>query len=74
MISHKQRSDHILNFIKEHPAINVAMICRLAGGYDVFNFTNALNTGKRKISEQALPLFEKVLQDYGFEPLKEKDK
>lgn len=74
MISHKHRSDHILKFIKEHPAINVAMVCRLAGDYDVHNFTNALNGGMRKISRDKLPLFEKVLKDYGYEPLKEGDK
>jgi hypothetical protein len=70
MNEQKKRSDHIVKFVKSHPAINESMICRLAGGYDVCNFSNSLN-GKRLISKRALPLFEKVLKEYGFIPLKE---
>lgn len=64
-----QRSKHIIEFVLSHPALNTSMLCRLVGGYDAHNFANALN-GNRNISAEYVPRFEKVLIDYGYEPLK----
>lgn len=61
----KERSDYIIEWINSHPLINTAMLCRMAGGIDTGNFSNAM-VGNRLIPEKYLDAVERVLADYGF--------
>lgn len=69
-MTHKQRSDHIVNWINAHPLINYNQLCKMAGGADGGNFYRALRKmDNRLVSKQHIDAIERILQDYGFEPL-----
>lgn len=69
-MTHKERSNHIVNWIKEHPLINIHMLCQMAGSPDSSFFSRAINGKGRLVSRVHIDAIEKVLKDYGFKPLK----
>lgn len=69
MITHEQRSAHLVNWIVSHPLINVHQLCKMAGSQQSGNLHRALS-GERLVSRKYIAALEKVLKDYGFVPLK----
>lgn len=66
----REKSKHIFNWLKEHPLINIHMLCQMAGSPDSANFNNAMAGKNRLISKKYLHAIEKLLQPYGYVPLK----
>lgn len=70
MITHQQRSQHIVNWINSHPLINVHQLCQMAGYTNSSNFNRALNDNGRMVSKKYIQVFENILKDYGYVPLR----
>jgi hypothetical protein len=68
---YKKRSEHLVNWVNSHPLINVKLLCEMAGMNNWGNFSNAL-LGHRSVSPKYIDYLEKVLKEYGFEPLTKK--
>lgn len=69
-MTHKERSNHLVQWIKEHPLINISMLCQMAGSNDSTYFSRAVNGKGRYVSRLYIDAIEKVLEAYGFTPLK----
>jgi hypothetical protein len=67
---HKKRSNHIVQWINEHPLINVHMLAQLAGAPDSTNLGRAVNRNGRLVSKLYIDAVEEILKSYGFVPLK----
>lgn len=60
-----ERSDFIIAWLKERQAINISALARLVN-FDNTSLRKAL-IGERKIPDNRIHDFEKVLKDYGYE-------
>lgn len=69
-MTHKERSNHIVQWIKEHPLININLLCQMAGAADSSFFSRAINHKGRLVSRLHIDAIENVLAAYGFKPLK----
>lgn len=62
----KKRNNRLRSWIKGHPLINCAELCRLCE-FDRGNFTRFMHSVRsRDLTEEQLLKFEKELSEYGY--------
>lgn len=69
-MTHKERSNRIVQWVREHPLININLLCQMAGSSDSSWFSRAINGKGRLIRRTHIDAIEEVLKAYGFEPIK----
>ncbi len=70
-MTHKERSNHLVNWINCHPLINIAMLAKMSGCRDMSNLSKATRRQEgRLISQSHIDAIEKNLLPYGFTPFK----